>query len=48
MVVVSVISAIDYFAGFWRKIDHASADRREKSFVLSRRKGNVPAAKHLG
>ncbi len=48
MVIVSTISAVDYFAGFWRKIDHASADRREKSFVLSRRKGTVPAAKHLG
>ncbi|MGD0891860.1 MAG: CDP-diacylglycerol--glycerol-3-phosphate 3-phosphatidyltransferase [Terracidiphilus sp.] len=34
---VSVISAIDYFVGFWKKIDHASNDRR-KSFILSRRK----------
>jgi CDP-diacylglycerol---glycerol-3-phosphate 3-phosphatidyltransferase len=34
---VSTISAIDYFVGFWKKIDHASKDRR-KSFVLSRRK----------
>jgi CDP-diacylglycerol--glycerol-3-phosphate 3-phosphatidyltransferase len=34
---VSIISAIDYFVGFWKKIDHASKDRR-KSFVLSRRK----------
>ena len=41
-VLVSVISAIDYFVGFWKKIDHASKDRR-KSFVLSRRKGaSVP------
>ena len=36
-VVVSVVSAVDYFVGFWKKIDHASKDRR-KSFVLSRRK----------
>jgi CDP-diacylglycerol--glycerol-3-phosphate 3-phosphatidyltransferase len=36
-VLVSVISAIDYFVGFWKKIDHASKDRR-KTFVLSRRK----------
>jgi CDP-diacylglycerol--glycerol-3-phosphate 3-phosphatidyltransferase len=35
---VSTISAIDYFVGFWRRIDHASKDRRKKSFVLSRRK----------
>ncbi len=34
-VLVSSISAIDYFVGFWRKIDHASKDRR-KSAVLSR------------
>jgi CDP-diacylglycerol--glycerol-3-phosphate 3-phosphatidyltransferase len=36
-VLVSTVSAIDYFVGFWKKIDHASKDRR-KSFVLSRRK----------
>jgi CDP-diacylglycerol--glycerol-3-phosphate 3-phosphatidyltransferase len=36
-VLVSVISAIDYFVGFWNQIDHASKDRR-KSFVLTRRK----------
>jgi CDP-diacylglycerol--glycerol-3-phosphate 3-phosphatidyltransferase len=34
---VSIISAVDYFVGFWKKIDHASKDRR-KSFVLTRRK----------
>ena len=34
-VVVSSISAIDYFIGFWKKIDHASKDRR-KSAVLNR------------
>ena len=39
MVLVSIISAVDYFVAFWRKIDHASADRRSHaSFVLSRRK----------
>jgi CDP-diacylglycerol--glycerol-3-phosphate 3-phosphatidyltransferase len=44
MVVVSIISAVDYFVAFWRKIDHASADRRSRSsFVLSRRK-DMPAA----
>ena len=36
-VLVSTISAIDYFVGFWKKIDHASSDRR-KTFVLTRRK----------
>ena len=36
-VLVSTISAIDYFVGFWKQIDHASNDRR-KPFVLSRGK----------
>ncbi len=44
MVVVSIISAVDYFLGFWKKIDHASAARRTRtSFVLSRRKNISPA-----
>jgi CDP-diacylglycerol--glycerol-3-phosphate 3-phosphatidyltransferase len=38
MTIVSIISAVDYFVGFWKKIDHASDDRRGKrSFVLSRK-----------
>jgi CDP-diacylglycerol--glycerol-3-phosphate 3-phosphatidyltransferase len=36
-VLVSCISAIDYFVGFWKRIDHASKKRR-KTFVLTRRK----------
>jgi len=36
-VVVSLISAVDYFIGFWNQIDHASKDRR-KAAVLSRGK----------
>jgi CDP-diacylglycerol--glycerol-3-phosphate 3-phosphatidyltransferase len=35
-VLVSSISAIDYFAGFWKRIDHASKDRRKAS-VMTRR-----------
>lgn len=39
MIVVSIISAVDYFVGFWKKIDHASNDhRRRRTSVLSRRK----------
>jgi CDP-diacylglycerol---glycerol-3-phosphate 3-phosphatidyltransferase len=39
MVIVSIISAVDYFVAFWKKIDHASVNTREKSdFVLSRKK----------
>jgi CDP-diacylglycerol--glycerol-3-phosphate 3-phosphatidyltransferase len=34
-VAVSSISAIDYFVGFWRQIDHASKDRR-KAAVMTR------------
>ncbi|MGA9424275.1 MAG: CDP-diacylglycerol--glycerol-3-phosphate 3-phosphatidyltransferase, partial [Terracidiphilus sp.] len=41
-VVVSIISAVDYFVGFWKQIDHASKNRRS-SFVLSRRKGTQRA-----
>ncbi len=37
-VLVSTVSAIDYFAGFWKQIDRASKDRRS-TFVLTRRKG---------
>ena len=41
---VSTISAIDYFVGFWKKIDHASKDSRKKSSVLSRnKKASVPS-----
>jgi CDP-diacylglycerol---glycerol-3-phosphate 3-phosphatidyltransferase len=36
-VVVSTISAVDYFIGFWKKIDHAAKDRRQAA-VLSRGK----------
>jgi CDP-diacylglycerol--glycerol-3-phosphate 3-phosphatidyltransferase len=35
-VLVSTISAIDYFVGFWKQIDIAASARR-KSFVLTRR-----------
>ena len=38
MVAVSVISAVDYFAGFWKKIDKRVERRRRRPFVLSRRK----------
>lgn len=37
---VSIVSAVDYFVAFWRKIDKATATRRrsDNEFVLSRRK----------
>ena len=45
-VLVSTVSAIDYFAGFWKQIDHASKNRR-RSYVLTRSRGagsatNIP------
>src|ERR1700723_346414 len=45
MTIVSIISATDYFIGFWKKIDHASDKRRKKrSFVLSRKQKPAPPA----
>ena len=38
MVAVSVISAVDYFWGFWKKIDKRVERRRRRPFILSRRK----------
>jgi len=47
MVVLSLVSAADYFVGFWAKIDKSSMQRRQRRrrvFVLSRRKNkDVPA-----
>jgi len=46
MTIVSIISAADYFIGFWMKIDHASERARtRRSSVLSRRKAKRAAAK---
>jgi CDP-diacylglycerol---glycerol-3-phosphate 3-phosphatidyltransferase len=38
MVAISLISAFDYFAAFWKKIDHRATKRRRRPFVLSRKK----------
>ena len=38
MVAVSVISAVDYFVGFWKKIDKRVERRRRRPFILSRKK----------
>jgi len=44
MTLVSIISATDYFVGFWKKIDHASERARtRRSSVLSRKKKATPA-----
>jgi CDP-diacylglycerol--glycerol-3-phosphate 3-phosphatidyltransferase len=43
MVFLSLVSAVDYFAAFWSKIDKRVVKRRRRAFVLSRRKkSNVP------
>jgi CDP-diacylglycerol--glycerol-3-phosphate 3-phosphatidyltransferase len=38
MVTISLISAVDYFAGFWKKIDRSVQRTRRRPFILSRRK----------
>lgn len=38
MVVLSLVSAVDYFAAFWSKIDRRVVKRRRRAFVLSRRR----------
>jgi CDP-diacylglycerol--glycerol-3-phosphate 3-phosphatidyltransferase len=44
MTIVSIISAVDYFVGFWKKIDHAAERARtRRSSVLSRRKAKRAA-----
>jgi CDP-diacylglycerol--glycerol-3-phosphate 3-phosphatidyltransferase len=44
MTIVSIISAADYFIGFWKKIDHASErTRTRRSSVLSRKRKSEPS-----
>ena len=38
MVALSLISAADYFIGFWKKIDRQVSRSRRRTFILSRRK----------
>jgi CDP-diacylglycerol--glycerol-3-phosphate 3-phosphatidyltransferase len=40
-VLVSTVSAIDYFIGFWKQIDHASKDRRKASVLASRKSASI-------
>ena len=44
MTAVSIISAVDYFIAFWKKIDHASTASRVKTGAVLSRKKNVSAA----
>jgi CDP-diacylglycerol---glycerol-3-phosphate 3-phosphatidyltransferase len=44
MVALSLVSAIDYFAAFWSKIDRQAVRRRRRPFVLSRRRKRDVAA----
>ena len=47
MTIVSIISAVDYFVGFWNKVDRVSDKRRKRrTSILSRKKPEiVPATK---
>ena len=38
MVLLSLVSALDYFIAFWSKIDRQSVKRRRRAFVLTRRR----------
>ena len=42
MTFLSIISATDYFVGFWNKIDHVSTGKRRRTSVLSRNKKPAP------
>jgi CDP-diacylglycerol--glycerol-3-phosphate 3-phosphatidyltransferase len=45
MTIVSIISATDYFIGFWKQIDHAAERARtRRTSVLSRRRAKRAAA----
>ena len=44
MVLLSLVSAADYFVAFWNKIDRHVVKRRRRAFVLSRRKKRDAAA----
>jgi CDP-diacylglycerol---glycerol-3-phosphate 3-phosphatidyltransferase len=44
VVFVSLVSAIDYFAAFWSKIDRRVSKRRRRAFILSRRRKPAPQA----
>lgn len=44
MVLLSLVSAADYFVAFWNKIDRHVVKRRRRAFILSRRKKRDAAA----
>jgi CDP-diacylglycerol--glycerol-3-phosphate 3-phosphatidyltransferase len=46
MVLLSLVSAFDYFKAFWSKIDRSAMRSRRRAFVLSRRRKNNVAAKN--
>ena len=47
MTVVSIISAVDYFIGFWKQIDHAAERARtRRPSVMSRKAKAVPTPEH--
>ena len=49
MTVVSIISAVDYFIGFWKQIDHASERARtRRKTILSRKKAVAAASPRIG
>jgi CDP-diacylglycerol---glycerol-3-phosphate 3-phosphatidyltransferase len=45
VICVSLVSAVDYFAAFWSKIDRRVSKRRRRAFILSRRSKPRAAAR---
>jgi CDP-diacylglycerol--glycerol-3-phosphate 3-phosphatidyltransferase len=43
MTILSIISAVDYFVGFWKKIDHVSGHRRRNAVLSRDKKATTPA-----
>jgi len=49
MTIVSIISAVDYFVGFWNKVDRVSDKRRKRrTSILSRKKPEIAPAVKAG
>lgn len=46
MTIVSIISAVDYFVAFWKKIDRASESKRRRVVLSRKAKPSQPSPEH--
>ena len=46
MTIVSIISAVDYFVAFWKKIDRASETKRRRIVLSRKAKPSQPSPEH--